>query len=50
MAGLKEKNRCALGFGLEPISMGEVNTAIIAGMGRESIIDIIKNRKIRFLV
>ncbi|HHY04641.1 MAG TPA: SAM-dependent methyltransferase [Thermoanaerobacterales bacterium] len=45
MAGLKEKIDVRLGFGLEPISMGEVNTAIIAGMGSESIIDIIKKSK-----
>ncbi len=43
----EEKIELRLGSGLEPLSEGEVETVVIAGMGGEMIINILKNEKSR---
>ncbi len=47
--GLSDKIEVRLSDGLEKLSIGEVNTVIIAGMGGQLIIDII-DRECRFSI
>ena len=43
--GLEEKIELRLGAGLEPLEKAEVESVVIAGMGGEMIINILKNEK-----
>ena len=45
--GFEDKIELRLGSGLEPITEAEVETVVIAGMGGEMIINILKNEKSR---
>ena len=42
-SGLSDKIETRLGFGLEPVKMGEVSCVVIAGMGGALISDILKS-------
>lgn len=44
---LEDKIELRLGAGLEPLNEGEVESVVIAGMGGEMIINILKNEKSR---